>query len=63
MAIRAEHEIHRRRLSRNLGVAITLAAFVALVFGLTVVKVSETGPIEGYGTVVQPQPVSGDSGQ
>lgn len=26
MTIRAEHEIHRRRLGRNLGVGLTLAA-------------------------------------
>jgi hypothetical protein len=29
-------------------------AFVAIVFGLTVVKVSESGPIQGYDHVVQP---------
>jgi hypothetical protein len=31
-----EHELHQRRKGRNLG----LVAFVAIVFGLTVVKVS-----------------------
>ncbi|MDO8982961.1 hypothetical protein [Cypionkella sp.] len=35
-----EHEIHRRRFSRNLGVGLTLVCFVALVFALTVVKVT-----------------------
>jgi len=35
-----EHEIHRRRLSRNLGVGVVLLSFVALVFALTVVKVT-----------------------
>ena len=35
-----EHEIHRRRFSRNLGVGLTLTCFVALVFALTVVKVT-----------------------
>ena len=40
MAIRATHEIHDRRFSRNLGVGLTLAAFMVLIFGLTVVKVS-----------------------
>lgn len=43
MAIRVEHEIHRRRLGRNVGLGLVLAAFVALVFGLTIVKVSEGG--------------------
>ncbi len=35
-----QHEIHRRRFSRNLGLGLTLAAFVGLVFALTVVKVT-----------------------
>lgn len=43
MTIRVEHELHTRRKSRNLGVLIVLLAFVALVFGLTVVKVVELG--------------------
>ncbi|QCP84578.1 hypothetical protein EYE35_02440 [Cereibacter sphaeroides] len=43
MTIRAEHEIHRRRLGRNLGVGLTLAAFILVVFGLTVAKVSQLG--------------------
>ncbi|OYU40714.1 MAG: hypothetical protein CFE33_01055 [Pseudorhodobacter sp. PARRP1] len=36
-----EHEIHRRRFSRNLGVGLALVSFVALVFALTVVKVTQ----------------------
>ncbi|HPE26214.1 hypothetical protein [Albidovulum sp.] len=40
MAIQPEHEIHRRRWSRNLGLGLVLGAFVVLVFGLTIVKVS-----------------------
>ena len=40
MSFQPEHEIHRRRFSRNLGVGLTLVAFVAIVFALTVVKVS-----------------------
>jgi thiol:disulfide interchange protein len=43
MAIEVEHELHRRRRSRNLGLGLVLVAFVALVFGLTVVKVSMLG--------------------
>ncbi len=41
MSFRKQHEIHTRRFSRNLGLALVLAAFVALVFGLTVAKVSQ----------------------
>ncbi len=54
MAIRATHELHTRRYSRNLGVGLLLVAFVVIVFGLTVVKVSETGPVEGFDHVVRP---------
>jgi hypothetical protein len=43
MAIRVEHDLHRRRLSRNVGLGLVLAAFVAVVFGLTIVKVSNGG--------------------
>jgi hypothetical protein len=42
MAIRATHELHQRRLSRNVGVAVALLGFVAVVFGLTVAKI-QTG--------------------
>jgi hypothetical protein len=54
MSFRPDHELHRRRFGRNLGLGLTLAAFVAVVFALTVAKVSETGPIQGYDHVVQP---------
>ena len=35
-------------------VGLTLAAFVALVFALTVVKVKRGDPMQGYDHVVQP---------
>ncbi|MDQ2092060.1 hypothetical protein NO357_19330 [Marimonas arenosa] len=38
MALKVEHELHHRRLGRNVGLALVLLAFVALVFGLTLVK-------------------------
>jgi len=44
MAIEVEHELHARRRGRNYGLGLALAAFVAIVFGLTVVKVAEVGP-------------------
>ena len=40
MAFPPMHEIHKRRFGRNLGVGLVLAGFVALVFALTVVKVT-----------------------
>ncbi len=40
MSFRENHELHTRRFGRNLGLGLVLAALVALVFGLTVVKVT-----------------------
>lgn len=55
MAIRTEHEMHRRRFSRNVGVGLLLVAFVAIVFGLTVVKVKQLGAVQGFDHVVRPE--------
>lgn len=40
MSLTKQHEIHARRKGRNIGVGLVLAAFIALIFGLTVVKVT-----------------------
>lgn len=40
MSLSRQHEMHKRRFSRNLGLGLVLAALVTLVFGLTVVKVT-----------------------
>ncbi|MDC0736899.1 hypothetical protein N6L24_01280 [Cognatishimia sp. SS12] len=40
MGFRVEHELHKRRFGRNVGVALVLVAFVVLLLGLTVVKVT-----------------------
>ena len=47
MAMTREHELHKRRFGRNLGVALALAALIALVFGLTIVKVKRQTPEAG----------------
>ena len=54
MAFRPTHEIHARRWGRNIGVAALLLAFVALVFALTVVKVTRGDPMKGFDHVVEP---------
>ena len=41
MNFRPEHKLHKHRFSRNIGLGLVLAAFVALIFGLTVVKITE----------------------
>lgn len=40
MSFRVTHEMHDRRRSRNIGVGLVLAAFIAIIFGLTIAKVS-----------------------
>lgn len=54
MAFRPDHELHRRRLGRNIGLFVSLAAFVVLVFGLTIVKVSTGGSVEAFDHVLRP---------
>ncbi|MGD9864903.1 MAG: hypothetical protein AB7S99_17010 [Pseudodonghicola sp.] len=56
MTFRPTHELHRRRFGRNLGVGLVLAAFVAIVFGLTIAKVTR-GEF-----LVRPSVVSGGQG-
>lgn len=48
MPLSTEHEIHSRRRSRNVGLGLVLVAFVALVFGLTVVKVQQGDLMEAF---------------
>jgi hypothetical protein len=57
MTFRPEHELHKRRFGRNLGLGLVLAAFVALVFALTVVKVKRGDPLQGYDHVIQPEAI------
>ncbi|GLK64019.1 hypothetical protein [Paracoccus kondratievae] len=48
MLQRVEHELHRRRRSRNIGLLVVLLAFVVLVFGLSVVKITQGDMMQGY---------------
>ncbi|MEM8631995.1 MAG: hypothetical protein AAGF74_12215 [Pseudomonadota bacterium] len=49
------HELHKRRLSRNVGVGLCLLGFVVLMFGLTVVKVTNGDPMQGFDHVLRPE--------
>ncbi|MXU66851.1 hypothetical protein [Oceanomicrobium pacificus] len=40
MAMREDHELHKRRAGRNAWLGLTLGAFVALIFAVTMVKLS-----------------------
>lgn len=72
MAFAKDHELHTRRFGRNLGLGVVLAAFVSLVFGLTIVKVTRGGSLEGMDHTVRasalpadvpggPAPINGSS--
>ena len=43
MRFRPDHELHRRRASRNYGLGAVLLAFAAMIFGLSLVKARENG--------------------
>lgn len=60
MAIRAEHELHQRRKSRNIGLGLVLVGFIFVIFGLTVVKVQQLGAVEGFDHVVRPELLPGE---
>jgi hypothetical protein len=48
MSLARDHELHRRRFGRNLGVGLALAAFIVLVFGLTIAKISGGGVVQAF---------------
>ncbi|SIN80299.1 hypothetical protein [Vannielia litorea] len=62
--IRAEHELHQRRLGRNVGVAVSLVALVVIVLGLTFVKVTRGGAaaMEGFDHAVRPAMTTSEGG-
>lgn len=66
MTIKVEHELHNRRRGRNTGVGLLLGGLIAVVFGLTVVKVLQLGDVRQFETfdhVARPQiiPQEGES--
>jgi hypothetical protein len=62
MGLQVEHEIHRRRFGRNMGVGVLLAAFVVLMLALTVVKVTRGGlaphAMDGQGNMSNSVPIA-----
>lgn len=53
--MKVTHELHERRKSRNVGVGLTLLGFIAVVFALTVVKVTRGDPMQAFDHVVRPE--------
>lgn len=54
MTIAREHPLHKRRSGRNVGLALVLLAFIALVFGLTIAKVSGGGTVQAFDHTYRP---------
>lgn len=66
MSIKVEHELHERRKGRNIGVFLLLLGFIAIIFGLTVVKVLQLGDLgrfESFDHVARPQLVPEEGGE
>jgi len=55
MSFRATHELHHRRSGRNIGLALVLLAFIVVVFGLTVAKVTSGDPMQAFDHVPRPE--------
>jgi hypothetical protein len=55
MPLTQEHELHKRRWGRNAGLGLTLVAFAALVFGLTIVKIQGGDMMQGFDYAYQPE--------
>ena len=54
MALRKEHELHQRRGRRNMLVGLVLLGFVAMVFGITMVKLGDGQMLEAFDHSVRP---------
>jgi hypothetical protein len=54
MAFHKDHELHERRSGRNFGVLAVLIGFVVIIFGLTVVKVTNGEFAEAFDHVARP---------
>jgi hypothetical protein len=54
MGVNRDHELHARRRSRNIGVGGVLAAFVLLVFAITVVKLANGNRMEAFDHTIRP---------
>ena len=63
MELKATHELHKRRFSRNVGVALTLVAFIAIIFALTVVKITRGDAMQGFEHAVRPELTANEATQ
>jgi len=62
MPINPTHELHQRRGGRNMAVGLVLGGFVALVFGVTIVKLSNGQMMQSFDHTVRPSITAPDNG-
>jgi len=60
MSFPEQHELHKRRFGRNLGLGLVLGSFVVLIFALTVAKVGSDPSLVQI-SPAQDQPAGGGS--
>lgn len=48
MPLQVESDLHRRRSGRNVGLAVVLVLFVALVFGLSIAKILQGDLMQAF---------------
>ena len=46
MAIHPEHELHTRRMGRNMAVGLILGGLVAIIFAVSIVKLSQSQSVD-----------------
>ncbi|MBF9031434.1 hypothetical protein HKCCE3408_13610 [Rhodobacterales bacterium HKCCE3408] len=54
MPLTETHDLHRRRFGRNVGVALCLLGFCAVVFGLTIAKIRQGSEMEAFDHAARP---------
>ena len=61
MSFHIDSAVHKKRRSQNLGVAICLVLFIGLIMILSLVKLTNAGPVEGYDHAPRPSLTEGVS--
>ncbi len=56
----SDSEIHKLRASSNIGLGLILAAFVVLVFSVTIVKLSSGDTMQAFDHVLRPEMLKRD---
>jgi len=60
MAITKDHELHLRRRKRNMWLGLVLGSFAVLVFGITMVKLSDGEMMQAFDHSLRPELLPAD---